>query len=119
MEMSKAVVEFCELVERLPEDERRRTAARALELIAEEMSLRDLRRAIGKTQSTVARRLKIGQEAVSKLESRNDMYISTLRDVLKAMGGELELIAKFPDRPAVRLQRLGAATPSRKRHSAA
>lgn len=89
--------------------------ARARQLIAEEMSLQDLRKAIGKTQTAIARRLKVGQDAVSKLETRSDMYISTLRSVLKAMGGELELIARFPDRPPVRLEDLGTASRRRKR----
>jgi len=99
-----------EVIADLPAAERAKIAARARELIAEEMSLQDLRKAIGKTQTVVARRLKVGQDAVSKLETRSDMYISTLRGVLKAMGGELELIARFPDRPPVRLQELGGAS---------
>lgn len=77
------------------------------------MATKDLRKAIGKTQTAVARRLKVGQDAVSKLEGRSDMYISTLRSVLKAMGGELELIARFPNRPPVLLQELGGASPRR------
>lgn len=104
-----------EVIASLPEAERATIEARARELIAEEMSLQDLRKAIGKTQTAVARRLKVGQDAVSKLEARSDMYISTLRSVLKAMGGELELIARFPDRPPVRIQELGTAVPRRKR----
>lgn len=103
----------------LPENERRKIGARARKLVAEEMSLQDLRKAIGKTQTAVAKRLKVGQDAVSKLETRSDMYISTLRGVLKAMGGELELIANFPDRPPVRLEELGAAAPHRKRRRVA
>lgn len=105
----------------LPEEERAKIEARARELIAEEMSLQDLRKAIGKTQTQIAKRLKVGQDAISKLEMRSDMYISTLRSVVKAMGGELELIAKFPDRPPVRLEELGSAAPRRKRdrHAAA
>ena len=85
-----------EFIASLPEVERVKIEARARELIAEEMSLQDLRKAIGKTQAAIARRLKVGQDAVSKLEGRSDMYISTLRSVLKAMGGELDLIARFP-----------------------
>ena len=104
-----------EIIAALPEDERAKIEARARDLIAEEMSLQDLRKAIGKTQTAIAKRLKVGQDAVSKLETRSDMYISTLRSVLKAMGGELELIARFPNRPPVRLEELGAATPRRKR----
>lgn len=104
-----------EVIASLPEAERAKIEARARELIAEEMSLQDLRKAIGKTQTAIAKRLKVGQDAVSKLETRSDMYISTLRSVLEAMGGELELIARFPDRPPIRLKELGAASPRRKR----
>jgi len=104
-----------EIIAALPENERRRIEARAEQLIAEEMSLQALRKAIGKTQVLIAKRLKVGQDAVSKLETRGDMYISTLRGFLKAMGGELELVAKFPDRRPVRLEELGAAPPRRKR----
>jgi transcriptional regulator with XRE-family HTH domain len=88
-----------EIVESLPRGERAKIEARARALIAEEMSLRDLRKAIGKTQAMVARRLGVGQEAVSRLEMRGDMHLSTLRSMLEAMGGELELIARFPGRP--------------------
>src|SRR3984893_15483113 len=105
-----------EIIAALPEGEQAKIEARARELIAEETSLQDLRKAIGKTQAAIAKRLKVGQDAVSKLETRSDMYISTLRSVLKAMGGELELIARFPDRPSVRLEaKLGAAASRRKR----
>jgi transcriptional regulator with XRE-family HTH domain len=68
------------------------------------MSLQDLRKAVGKTQTAVAKRLKVGQDAISKIETRGDMYVSTLRGFIKAMGGKLELIARFPDRPPVRLE---------------
>ena len=93
-----------EVVAGLPKGERRRIAARAQELIAEEMSLRELRQALAKTQTVVARRLGIGQEAVSKLEMRSDMHVSTLSGMLEAMGGRLELIARFPGRPPARLR---------------
>jgi hypothetical protein len=96
-----------EVVATLPANERRKIAARAKQLVAEELSLRDLRKAIGKTQTAVARQLKVGQDAVSKLEMRSDMYISTLRGFVEAMGGELELVAQFPNRPPVRLEELG------------
>src|SRR5487761_1125323 len=99
----------------LPAQERRQIEARARQLITEEMSLQDLRKAVGKTQTAVAKRLKVGQDAVSKLETRSDMYISTLRGFVEAMGGELELVAQFPDRPPVRLEELGALTLRRTR----
>lgn len=103
-----------ETIAALPEAERDAIETRAAGLIDEEMSLQQLRRAIGKTQAAVARRLAVGQDAVSKLEARGDMYLSTLREVLTAMGGELELIARFPDRPPVRLD-MPRASPRRAR----
>lgn len=104
-----------QVIAALPEAERRKITARARALIAEEMSLRELRKAIGKTQTVVAKRLRIGQDAVSKLETRSDMYISTLRGFIRAMGGDLELIVKFPDRPPVRLEELGTVGARRKK----
>jgi transcriptional regulator with XRE-family HTH domain len=55
------------------------------------------------TQVSVARELGVGQDAVSRLEQRSDLLLSTLRKTVEAMGGSLSLIAKFPDRPPVEL----------------
>ena len=85
----------------LGEVRRQKIEARAAELAAEEMSLRDLRRAHRLTQARVGKTLKIGQDGVSRLEQRSDLLISTLRNYVEAMGGDLQLIARFPDRPAV------------------
>lgn len=62
-----------------------------------EMPLHELRRARGLSQQTLAVALSIQQPAVAKLEKRTDMYVSTLRNHIRAMGGELEVIARFPD----------------------
>jgi transcriptional regulator with XRE-family HTH domain len=70
------------------------------------MTLRDLRRALGRTQVRLARVLGVKQETVSRLEQRSDMLLSTLRGYVEAMGGEFDLLAKFPDRPPVRLKAL-------------
>ena len=78
----------------LPKAERNAIAARAHELIGEEMSLQAIRKAMGKTQVAVAKRLKLRQDAVSKMETRTDMLISTLRGYLKAVGGKLELVCQ-------------------------
>ena len=62
-----------------------------------EMALDELRQAREKTQQELAEVLKVNQAAVSKLESRIDMYVSTLRKYVEALGGELEINARFPD----------------------
>jgi transcriptional regulator with XRE-family HTH domain len=69
--------------------------------MAEEMPLRELRRARKITQVRMARKLGIGQDGVSKLEKRADLMISTLRKTVEAMGGSLSLVAEFPDREPV------------------
>ena len=62
-----------------------------------EMPLQELRNARGLSQKMLAEALHIQQPAIAKLEKRTDMYISTLRSHIEAMGGELEVIARFPD----------------------
>ena len=87
----------------LDPDRRRKIEERAAELIAEEMTLCELRKARELTQASVARELGIGQDAISRLERRSDLLLSTLRRTVEAMGGSLSLIARFPDRPPVEL----------------
>jgi hypothetical protein len=103
-----------DVIAMLPADERAKIKARAAELIKEEMSLQDLRKAMSKTQLLVAKKLKVGQDSVSRVKKRTDMLISTLRGYVKAMGGELDLVARFPDRPPVRLGELGQIAPKRR-----
>ena len=91
---------------------RRKVEERAEELSAEEMTLRELRKARQLTQVNVARRLGISQDGVSRLEQRSDLLLSTLRKTVEAMGGNLSLIAKFPDRPPVELAGLADNDPS-------
>jgi DNA-binding XRE family transcriptional regulator len=101
----------------LPGERRARVDARAAELIAEEMTLRDLRRALERTQVDLARQLGVKQETVSRLEKRSDMLLSTLSGYVAAMGGELDLVAKFPDRPAIRLKALAGVAGRREEPS--
>lgn len=98
---------LAEMMRNLPPERREKIERRAAELIAEEMSLRELRRALGRTQTKVAKDLGIGQEAVSRLEGRTDMLISTLDRYVRKAGGRLTLIAEFPNRKPVRLKGLG------------
>jgi transcriptional regulator with XRE-family HTH domain len=86
---------------------RRKVEARAAELIAEEMSLRDLRKALSRTQVDLAKALKVGQDTVSRYEQRSDMLLSTLQSYIHAMGGELDLVVTFPNRKPVKLKSLG------------
>lgn len=81
---------------RLPEDVRARAEAEARHILAE-MRLSELRAARELTQKEIARRLHKSQSAVSQIEGRADMYLSTLREYVRAMGGELEIRATFPD----------------------
>ncbi|MBW4619702.1 MAG: helix-turn-helix domain-containing protein [Cyanosarcina radialis HA8281-LM2] len=90
-----------EIIQKLPKDRQQKIEERAQELIAQEMTLRDLRKARELTQERMAELLKIRQDSISKLEKRSDLLLSTLRSYVKAMGGELQLTAKFPDRPPV------------------
>ena len=63
----------------------------------EEMPLHELRRARGLSQKILAQTLRVQQPAIAKLEQRTDMYISTVRSHIEAMGGELEIVARFPE----------------------
>src|SRR6204780_5222939 len=81
--------------------QRKKVEARAGELIAEEMTLRELRHARKLTQVRIAKTLGITQDSVSRLEKRSDLLLSTLRKTVKAMGGKLSLVAEFPDRGPV------------------
>ena len=76
---------------------RKRVEARAAQLIAEEMTIQELRRARKITQVRVAKALGISQDGVSRLEKRSDLLLSTLRRTVEAMGGRLSLVAEFPD----------------------
>ena len=87
---------------------RRKIAARAAALIAEERSLQELRQAHKLTQKRMAEVLGIGQDSVSRLEQRSDLLISTLRNYVEAMGGTLSLVAEFPDKEPVILTGLAA-----------
>lgn len=93
-------------IRQLPAVRRKKVEARAAELIAEELSLRDLRKAMNRTQMDVAKALKVGQDTVSRYEQRSDMLLSTLQGYVHAMGGELDLVVTFPNRKPVKLKSL-------------
>ena len=95
-----------DMIDDLPADQQDAVASRANELIAEELTLQDLRKAQNLTQKRMAELLGIGHDNVSRMENRSDMLLSTMRSYITAMGGELDLIVRFPNRPAVALKSL-------------
>jgi hypothetical protein len=95
---------------KFPKKRQQAIQKRAAELIAEEATLRELREARRRTQMKLAENLYIQRAAVSKLERRTHMYLSTLRSYIEAMGGELEIIARFPNK-AVRITQFETLDP--------
>lgn len=86
-----------ELMKSLPKKRRHAIEARAAEIMAEEMTLQELRRALDRSQEATAEVLGLKQAAVSRLENRDDMRISTLRGYVEALGGDLEVYARFKE----------------------
>lgn len=92
-----------EVVAKLPIGERKAIMRRSRELIAEELSLQELRKALSITQVRVARTMGKRQDEVSRIEQRGDLLLSTLRDYVRSLGGELELLCTFGNRGSVRI----------------
>jgi DNA-binding XRE family transcriptional regulator len=95
-----------EILNEMPAERRARIEQRALE-IREELNLREVRRLRKLTQARLSKKLRIGQEGVSRIEKRTDLYLSTLRSYVEGVGGKLSLIVEFPDRAPVILAGLG------------
>jgi len=102
-----------DIIDKLNPAQRKKVETRAARLIADEMTLRELRRARKLTQVRVARSLGITQDGVSRLEKRSDILLSTLRKTVAAMGGNLSLVAEFPDRERVILAGIADEEPVR------
>jgi len=101
-------------MKKLSAAQRKKVEARAAELIAEEMTLRELRKARKLTQVRMAKALGITQDGVCRLEQRSDLLLSTLRKTVEAMGGNLSLVAEFPDRAPVVLAGISEGRQARK-----
>jgi len=101
-------------IKKLSPAQRKKVEARAAELIAEEMTLRELRKARKLTQVRMAKALGVTQDSVSRLEKRSDLLLSTLRKTVQAMGGNLSLVAEFPDRAPVVLSGIAEDDPAPK-----
>ncbi len=88
---------FKELRDRMTPDARERVDRRVRETLLE-MSLQELRQRVsGITQTELADLMKVTQGAISQLERRDDVLLSKLAEYIRALGGKLELIARFPD----------------------
>ena len=99
-----------EIIAELPPEEQAEIEARYQVLKQEVEGLRELRQIAGKAQEDIASALNIKQPSVSKIEKQADMYLSTLRSYVEAIGGKLELTVKLPSHPALHLQSLGDMT---------
>jgi transcriptional regulator with XRE-family HTH domain len=88
---------FDELVARTTTKETRERAARRTQELLGELLIREIREQSGKSQADIASALGIKQPSVSKMEKQSDMQISTLRRIVEAMGGELELVVRLPE----------------------
>lgn len=101
-----------QLMADLPQARRVAIEARAGELA----TLKDLRQAAQQTQQELAVALGVGQDTISRLEKRSDMLLSTMRRYVEAMGGTLELVAQFPNRPPVVIDHLMTTQDARRSH---
>lgn len=88
----------------------------AKNLIEDELTLRDLRLAMDKTQTDLCAKLNMKQDGISRLEHRSDMLISTLTKYINAMGGTLKVTAEFPDRAPVQISGLEKLATQPKSH---
>jgi DNA-binding Xre family transcriptional regulator len=93
---------FNELREKMSPERRAKSTLMAQEMMAE-MLLGEIRKQTGLTQVDLAERLGITQPTLSKLESQDDMQLSTLRRIIEALGGDLEVIARLPGDKTVKL----------------
>jgi transcriptional regulator with XRE-family HTH domain len=108
---------FQELIDRMPPARRaeydRNVKKLREQMRVDEMRLGDLRRALKLSQQTLARRLKTGQAQVSRLEQRTDLFVSTLRRYVEALGGQLEIVATFPEGATVRIENFSDLKPEK------
>lgn len=101
-----------DVIDALPKSRRVRIDRRYRELRDEVESLQQLRRAVGRAQTDIAAALRIKQPSVSKIEKQTDLYLSTLRSYVEALGGKLELVVRLPAHRPLRIRQLGQVTGS-------
>lgn len=92
------------VLQSLPEERRQKIVKRGQDLLAEVVALGHLRQRMAVSQQEMANRLEVSQPAISKLEQQADMQLSTLRNYVEALGGELEIVVTLPGRSPVTLE---------------
>jgi DNA-binding XRE family transcriptional regulator len=112
-------VSLDDMIARMPAEDQREVEKRAAALIAQHAALRDVRKAMGKTQAAVAKQLGINQENVARIEQRGDMLLSTLRGYVRALGGDVRLVVEVKGHAPVELEGLGDLAPAARDKSAA
>lgn len=112
------LMKWSELEATLPPEARARIDARFRETMSR-LRLSDIREAVGRTQVELAAQLKLGQASVSKIEGAADMYLSTLRRYIEALGGELVVSARFPEGTVVPIDSLSSVPKKRRARTAA
>ncbi len=95
-------------------DRQQSIRARGAELVAEEMTLRELRKAMGTTQAQLASKLGKPQATISRMEAQSDMLMSTLGQVVEGLGGRISIMAELPGHAPIRLSGLGDLAPDAK-----
>ena len=100
-----------QVLAKLPAKRRAKVQQRAAELA----TLKDLRHAVEQTQEELATALGVGQDTISRLEQRSDMLLSTLKRYVEAMGGKLDLVATFPNRPPMIIEQIAERRGQQKR----
>jgi len=103
------MISYSDYKKKLSPEQRARVDELARKLIAEEKSLREIRKARECSQAELAKKLGMNQGDLSKFERRTDVYLSTVRHYIEALGGTLELVATFPETGAVKIANFGDA----------
>ena len=110
-------IPFEQVFQEFSPEEQAAILARAEELRREELNLREMRRLRKLTQTRLSKKLKIGQEGISRIEKRTDLYLSTLRSYVEGVGGKLSLVVEFPDHQPILLTGLGEPEPPVRRRT--
>ncbi|MGK7893583.1 MAG: helix-turn-helix domain-containing protein [Xenococcus sp. (in: cyanobacteria)] len=93
-----------DVINSLPPERREKIEHLTVELVEEVATLRELRKKQKLTQADIAQLLGIKQENVSRLERRNNIHLSTLKDYIHALGGKLHLIVEFPNQEPIKIK---------------